>query len=193
MIKEISKGTQKFIWHLAVFVAVFVLVLVILAKILPEPTRTSNVNQLQQTQKTDYSTDFEWVKERVDEANNTIGEEIEDLYSSEGKSTIQKQLETRLFFDTIKSSLICALMLTVIVVLLKKRLNTKKIKKMFNGDAFEEDESVKEHISTDRDKIDIDVSEKVSEAAEEEPELDEEPPLEEKESDEEEVFENCKL
>ena len=106
MTKEISKGTQKFIWHLVAFVAVFILAMTILNRILPETTRTTTYDQPPQTtvstQSTDnYSTDFDSVKERVDAANNSTGKEVKSLYSGEGKSTMQKQLETRLFFNTL--------------------------------------------------------------------------------------------
>lgn len=198
MTKEISKGTQKFIWHLTTFVAVFVLILMVLSRVIPEPVRTSNVNQSQQasvTEKAEYSsTDFDSVKERVDAANNTTGKEIKDLYSSEGKSTMQKQLETRLFFNTVKSILICVLLVVVIIVLLKKGLNFKKIKKILDGNEPEEDKPVQEPVSAETGETALDVPERISEATDEEPMPDEEPPLEEeKEPDEEEVAENCKL
>ena len=47
MKKEISKGTQKFIWHLVAFVAVFVLALVIICRVLPEPNRTAYSTQVE--------------------------------------------------------------------------------------------------------------------------------------------------
>lgn len=121
---EILKGTQKFIWHLVAFGAVFVLALVIICRVLPERNRTSTVDQssqitASQTEK-NLSTDFDSVKERVDQANNTTGKEVKSLYSGEGKSTMQKQLEIRLFFNTLKSILICVLLVVVVVVLIKK-------------------------------------------------------------------------
>ena len=124
MKREISKGTQKFIWHLVAFGAVFVLALVIICRVLPEPNRTSTVDQsslitASQTEE-NLSTDFDSVKERVDQANNTTGKEVKSLYSGEGKSTMQKQLEIRLFFNTLKSILICVLLVVVVVVLIKK-------------------------------------------------------------------------
>lgn len=77
---ENSKGTQKFIWHLVAFVAVFVLALVIICRALPEPNCTSNVDQSSQitTSQTDenLSTNFDSVKERVDQAKNTTGKEV---------------------------------------------------------------------------------------------------------------------
>ena len=121
MKKEISKGTQKFIWHLVAFVAVFVLALIIICRVLPEPNRTPAVDQNSQittSQSEDnLSTDFDSVKERVDQANNTTGKEVKSLYSGEGKSTMQKQLETRLFFNTLKSILICVLLVVVVILL----------------------------------------------------------------------------
>lgn len=54
------------------------------------------------TQTDSTSTDFDSVKERVDRANNTTGKEVKSLYMGEGKSSMQKQLETRLFFNTVK-------------------------------------------------------------------------------------------
>ena len=112
MTKEISKGTQKFIWHLVAFVAVFILAMTILNRILSETTRTTTYDQPPQTivstQSTDnYSTDFDSVKERVDAANNSTGKEVKSLYSGEGKSTMQKQLETRLFFNTLIVHKLC--------------------------------------------------------------------------------------
>lgn len=145
---EISKGTQKFIWHLVAFVAVFVLALVIICRALPEPNRTSNVDQSSQitTSQTDenLSTDFDSVKERVDHANNTTGKEVKSLYSGEGKSTMQKQLEARLFFNTLKSILICVLLVVVVIVLIKKGFNFKKVKKIFDEDDETTDESTPE-------------------------------------------------
>ena len=44
MKKEISKGTQKFIWHMTVFIAVFVLALVAINKFAPAPASTSVQN-----------------------------------------------------------------------------------------------------------------------------------------------------
>ena len=76
---EISKGTQKFIWHLVAFAAVFVLALVVICRVLPEPNSISTVDQNArvttfQTEE-NFSTDFNSVKERVDQANNTTGKE----------------------------------------------------------------------------------------------------------------------
>lgn len=81
---EISKGTQKFIWHLVAFAAVFVLALVVICRVLPEPNSTSTVDQnarvtTYQTEE-NFSTDFNSVKERVDQANNTTGKEVKSLY-----------------------------------------------------------------------------------------------------------------
>ena len=136
MKREISKGTQKFIWHLVAFGAVFVLALVIICRVLPEPNRTSTVDQSSQitTSQTEenLSTDFDSVKERVDQANNTTGKEVKSLYSGDGKSTMQKQFEIRLFFNTLKSILICVLLVVVVVVLIKKGFSLKKVKKFFD-------------------------------------------------------------
>lgn len=109
MEKEISKGTQKFIWHMVSFVAVFIIALVVLCRFLPEPNRTATADsnlQVSTSQTDSTSTDFDLVKERVDRANNTTGKEIKSLYTGDGKSSMQKQLETRLIFNTIKNILI---------------------------------------------------------------------------------------
>lgn len=102
MEKEISKGTQKFIWHMVSFITVFIIALVILCRVLPEPNRTASADpnsQVSTSQTDSTSTDFDSVKERVDRANNTTGKEVKSLYTGEGKSSMQKQLETRLFFN----------------------------------------------------------------------------------------------
>lgn len=201
---EISKGTQKFIWHLVAFAAVFVLALVVICRVLPEPNSTSTVDQNArvttfQTEENS-STDFNSVKERVDQANNTTGKEVKSLYSSEGKSTMQKQLETRLFFNTLKSILICVLLIVVVVVLIKKGFNFKKVKKFFDEDDDIKDDGIPgEMASTDDDFEDT----PVREAPEEERydiwdnsgdgEEKEPPIVDPAESDEQEVAENCKL
>lgn len=203
MKKEISKGTQKFIWHLVAFVAVFVLALVIICRVLPEPNRTPNVDQNSQittSQSEDnLSTDFDSVKERVDQANNTTGKEVKSLYSGEGKSTMQKQLETRLFFNTLKSILICVLLVVVVIVLIKKGFNFKKI--------FDEDDETPEDDTPDEapeteDTSDDTPSEEVpdeepspqdDESSDDSDEEKEPPIVEPTEPDEQEVAENCKL
>jgi len=208
MKKEISKGTQKFIWHMVAFVAVFILILVVLCRVLPEPSCTSTVDQNPQQivsqRDENLSTDFDSVKERVDEANKTTGQEIKDLYSSEGKSTMQKQLETRLFFNTLKSILICVLLVVVIVVLLKKGFSIKKVKKILDEDDTEEAPVGETPAETDDDSdrpADDDSPEDEPDDSQEDPKEttddssdDEEPPIvDPTEPDEQEVAENCKL
>lgn len=203
---EISKGTQKFIWHLVAFVAVFVLALVIICRVLPEPNRTATIDQSAQitTSQTEgnLSTDFDSVKERVDQANNSTGKEIKDLYSGEGKSTMQKQLETRLFFNTLKSILICVLLVVVVIVLIKKGFSLKKVKKIFDEDDETPEDDTPEETPDEEDTSDDTPSEDVSD---EEPsdtsdesvddsDEDKEPPIvDPAEPDEQEVAENCKL
>lgn len=207
MKKEISKGTQKFIWHMVAFIAVFILVLVILCRVLPEPNRTAIAGQSTQITasqtENNQSTDFDSVKERVDEANNTTGKEVRSIYSGDGKSTMQKQLETRLFFNTLKSILICALLVVVIIVLLKKGFNFKKISKILD----EEDEASDDDVADETGKTEDapketpikDASDEESIDTEHEPDRDsgddeKEPPIvDPAEPDEQEVAENCKL
>lgn len=206
MKKEISKGTQKFIWHLVAFVAVFVLALVIICRVLPEPNRTPTVDQNSQitTSQTgeNLSTDFDSVKERVDQANNTTGKEVKSLYSGEGKSTMQKQLETRLFFNTLKSILICVLLVVVVIVLIKKGFNFKKVKKIFDEDDETSEEDTPEEAPETKDTADEASSEDVpdedpstqdDESSDDSDEEKEPPIIEPTEPDEQEVAENCKL
>ena len=204
---EISKGTQKFIWHLVAFVAVFVLALVIICRVLPEPNRTPTVDQnpqisASQTEE-NLSTDFDSVKERVDQANNTTGKEVKSLYTGDGKSTMQKQLETRLFFNTLKSILICVLLVVVIIVLLRKGFSFKKLGKLIDDDDDTNDDKPKEEDApkdTPADPEDPaeDTLEDAPSDTDAEPEADtsedKEPPIvEPAEPDEQEVAENCKL
>lgn len=204
MTKEISKGTQKFIWHLVAFVAVFILVLTILNRVLPEIAHTTTYDQSPQTtvstQSTNnYSTDFDSVKERVDAANNSTGKEVKSLYSCEGKSTMQKQLETRLFFNTLKSILICVLLVVVIVLLLKKGFSIKGFKKILNGEESEDNKPEEKSSSDDENTTEEDTPEEIPDNTDNQDEepvpVDvEEPPIEEaKDPDEAEVAENCKL
>ena len=206
MKKEISKGTQKFIWHLVAFVAVFVLALVIICQVLPEPNRTATIDQSTQnaTSQTeeDLSTDFDSVKERVDQANNTTGKEVKSLYSGEGKSTMQKQLETRLFFNTLKSILICILLVVVVIVLIKKGFNFKKVKKIFDEDDETPEDDTPEETPDEEDTSDDTPFEDVpdeepsdtSDESADDPAEDKEPPIvDPAEPDEQEVAENCKL
>lgn len=206
MKKEISKGTQKFIWHLVAFVAVFVLALVIICRVLPEPNRTPTVDhnsQITTSQSEDnLSTDFDSVKERVDQANNTTGKEVKSLYSGEGKSTMQKQLETRLFFSTLKSILICVLLVVVVIVLIKKGFSLKKVKKIFDEDDETPEDDTPEETPDEEDTSNDAPSEDIpdeepSDASDESADNsdeDKEPPIvDPAEPDEQEVAENCKL
>lgn len=206
MKKEISKGTQKFIWHLVAFVSVFVLALVVICRVLPEPNRTPTVDQNSQittSQSEDnLSTDFDSVKERVDQANNTTGKEVKSLYSGEGKSTMQKQLETRLFFNTLKSILICVLLVVVVIVLIKKGFNFKKVKKVFDeDDETSEDDTPDEAPETEdtsddtpsEEDPDEEPSPQDDESSDDSDEEKEPPIVEPTEPDEQEVAENCKL
>ena len=199
---EISKGTQKFIWHLVAFGAVFVLALVIICRVLPEPNRTSTVDQsslitASQTEE-NLSTDFDSVKERVDQANNTTGKEVKSLYSGEGKSTMQKQLEIRLFFNTLKSILICVLLVVVVVVLIKKGSSLKKVKKFFDEGDETTDKDTPDEIPETEDTPAEAVPGEETPDADEETEDDtsdeEEPPIvDPAEPDERKVVEKCKL
>ena len=203
---EISKGTQKFIWHLVAFVAVFVLALVIICRVLPEPNRTSTIDQSTQitTSQTEdnLSTDFDSVKERVDQANNSTGKEIKDLYSGEGKSTMQKQLETRLFFNSLKSILICVLLVVVVIVLIKKGFSLKKVKKIFDEDDETPEDDTPDEAPETEDTSNDTPSEEVpdeepspqdDESSDDSDEEKEPPIVEPTEPDEQEVAENCKL
>lgn len=206
MKKEISKGTQKFIWHLVAFVAVFVLALVIICRVLPEPNRTSTVNQDPQitTSQTgdNLSTDFDSVKERVDQANNSTGKEIKELYTGEGKSTMQKQLETRLFFNTLKSILICVLLVVVVILLIKKGFNFKKVKKIFDEDDETTDDDTSDETPEEKDEPEEAPGEEEpdkepsnhSDSSADDSDDEKEPPIvDPAEPDEQEVADNCKL
>ena len=201
MQKEISKGTQKFLWHMVSFVAVFIIALVVLCRFLPEPIRratTDPILQVSSSQTENISTDFDSVKERVDRANNTTGKEIKSLYTGDGKSSMQKQLETRLFFNTIKNILICVLLAVVIIVLLKKGFSLKKIKKILDEDDEPSDSTPATATPTETERKDkpkkgepdngSEPTESNSADEEEEP-----PIVDPKEPDEQEVAEKCKL
>lgn len=200
MEKEISKGTQKFLWHMVSFVSVFIIALVVLCRFLPEPNRTATTDpnlQVSTSQTDSTSTDFDSVKERVDRANNTTGKEVKSLYMGEGKSSMQKQLETRLFFNTVKNILICVLLAVVIIALLKKGFSLKKIKKILHEDDELTDstqpaktpEKAETKDEPTKDEADDTVASEESDNSDEE-----EPPIvEPKEPDEQEVAEKCKL
>lgn len=202
MEKEISKGTQKFLWHMVSFIAVFIIALVVLCRFLPEPNRTATTDpnlQVSTSQTDSTSTDFDLVKERVDRANNTTGKEIKSLYTGDGKSSMQKQLETRLIFNTIKNILICVLLAVVIIVLLKKGFSLKKIKKILDEDNESSDSTPVTETSAETERKDKpkkdDPGDNGSEPTESNSaDEEEEPPIvEPKEPDEQEVAEKCKL
>lgn len=202
MEKEISKGTQKFLWHMVSFVAVFIIALVVLCRFLPEPNRTATTDpnlQVSTSQTDSTSTDFDSVKERVDRANNTTGKEVKSLYMGEGKSSMQKQLETRLFFNTVKNILICVLLAVVIIALLKKGFSLKKIKKILDEDNESSDSTPVTETSAETERKDKpkkdDPGDNGSEPTESNSaDEEEEPPIvEPKEPDEQEVAEKCKL
>lgn len=177
MKKEITKGTQKFIWHMAAFFAVFILVLVILLKFVPEPNTSGYYNtpdaNTSTSETTSQGTDFDSVKDRVDNANNTTGKEIQSLYTGEGKTSMQKQMETRLFFSTIKNILFCAVLVVLLIVLIRNGILKKKIKGILGGDDNEKEtpETETPHKpAKDSEEEEADADPPASEEAEEEAE-----------------------
>lgn len=213
MKKEISKGTQKFILLMTAVIVVFVLALTAIIKFAPDPVRTTSYDEPQRTASSQQSegTDFDSVKKRVDEANNTIGKEIYSLYSGKGASVLQRQAESRLFFSNLKNLLICILLVVVLIVLCKKGFDFKKIKRMLveeepssvqtepkqettqaarkaEGQAYKEEQAksaptavVEEEPPTEEPPLEA------------EPPLKEEPESEEASEDEKQVAENCRL
>lgn len=213
MEKEISKGTQKFILLMTAVIVVFVLALTAIIKFAPDPVRTTSYDEPQQTASSQQSegTDFDSVKERVDEANNTIGKEIYSLYSGEGASVLQRQAESRLFFSNLKNLLICILLVVVLIVLCKKGFDFKKIKRMLVEEEPSSAQTEPEQETTQAarkaegqvDKVEqaksVPTADVEEEPPAEEPPLEAEPPLkeepesEEASEDEKQVAENCRL
>lgn len=213
MKKEISKGTQKFILLMTAVIMVFVLTLTAIIKFAPDSVRTTSYDEPQQTASTQQSegTDFDSVKERVDEANNTIGKEIYSLYSGEGASVLQRQAESRLFFSNLKNLLICILLVVVLIVLCKKGFDFKKIKHMLVEEKTSSAQAEPEQETTQAarkaegqaDKEEqaksVPTADVEEEPPTEEPPLEAEPPLkeepesEEASEDEKQVAENCRL
>ena len=213
MKKEISKGTQKFILLMTAVIVVFVLALTAIIKFAPDPVRTTSYDEPQQTASSQQSagTDFDSVKERVDEANNTIGKEIYSLYSGEGARVLQRQAESRLFFSNLKNLLICILLVVVLIVLCKKGFDFKKIKRMLVEEEPSSAQTEPEQETTQAarkaegqaDKEEQAKSVPTADVGEEppteEPPLEaglpfkEEPELEEAPEDEKQVVENCRL
>ena len=213
MKKEISKGTQKFILLMTAVIVVFVLALTAIIKFAPDPVRTTSYDEPQQTASSQQSagTDFDSVKERVDEANNTIGKEIYSLYSGEGASVLQRQAESRLFFSNLKNLLICILLVVVLIVLCKKGFDFKKIKRMLVEEEPSSAQTEPEQETTQAarkaegqaDKEEQAKSVPTADVGEEPPTevppleaglpFKEEPELEEAPEDEKQVVENCRL
>ena len=213
MKKEISKGTQKFILLMTAVIVVFVLALTAIIKFAPDPVRTTSYDEPQRTASSQQSegTDFDSVKKRVDEANNTIGKEIYSLYSGEGASVLQRQAESRLFFSNLKNLLICILLVVVLIVLCKKGFDFKKIKRMLVEEEPSSAQTEPEQETTQAarkaegqaDKEEQAKSVPTADVGEEppteEPPLEaglpfkEEPELEEAPEDEKQVVENCRL
>ena len=213
MKKEISKGTQKFILLMTAVIVVFVLALTAIIKFAPDPVRTTSYDEPQQTASSQQSagTDFDSVKERVDEANNTIGKEIYSLYSGEGASVLQRQAESRLFFSNLKNLLICILLVVVLIVVCKKGFDFKNIKRMLVEEEPSSAQTEPEQETTQAarkaegqaDKEEQAKSVPTADVGEEppteEPPLEaglpfkEEPELEEAPEDEKQVVENCRL
>lgn len=213
MKKEISKGTQKFILLMTAVIVVFVLALTAIIKFAPDPVRTTSYDEPQQTASSQQSadTDFDSVKERVDEVNNTIGKEIYSLYSGEGASVLQRQAESRLFFSNLKNVLICILLVVVLIVLCKKGFDFKKIKRMLveeepspaqtepEQETTQVAQKAEEHVEKEKQAKSVPTTDVEEETPTEEPPLEAEPPLkeepesEEAPEDEKQVAENCRL
>lgn len=211
--KRDFKRHSKFILLMTAVIVVFVLALTAIIKFAPDPVRTTSYDEPQQTASSQQSagTDFDSVKERVDEANNTIGKEIYSLYSGEGASVLQRQAESRLFFSNLKNLLICILLVVVLIVLCKKgfvlkrssacwsrknRLPPKRSlsRKRRKRPGRQKDRRIKRNRQKSVPTADVEEEPPAEEPPlEAEPPLKEEPESEEAPEDEKQVAENCRL
>ena len=140
--KQRLMGSKKFWMVLVAILGVFILMASVLL-LFDYSNKTVNDGYQQQdtyveqptTGEVDHS--FEATKDRVDSINSNYGQQIKSAYSGE-TSAMEKMIQHRIVFSTIKNILLYAVLILMILLILVKGFNLKLFKKKLIEDGTEE-------------------------------------------------------
>ena len=140
--KQRLMGSKKFWMVLVAILGVFILMASVLL-LFDYSNKTVNNGYQQQgtyveqptTGEVDHS--FEATKDRVDSINSNYGQQIKSAYSGE-TSAMEKMIQHRIVFSTIKNILLYAVLILMILLILVKGFNLKLFKKKLIEDGTEE-------------------------------------------------------
>lgn len=140
--KQRLMGSRKFWMVLVAILGVFILFASLL--LLFDYSNKTVINAYQQQgayveQSTieDVDHSFDATKDRVDSINGNFGQQIKSAYSGE-TSTMEKMIQHRIVFSTIKNILLYAVLILMILLILVKGFNLKLFKKKFIEEGAEE-------------------------------------------------------
>ena len=140
--KQRLMGSKKFWMVLVAILGVFILMASVLL-LFDYSNKTVNDGYQQQgtyveqptTGEVDHS--FEATKDRVDSINSNYGHQIKSAYSGE-TSAMEKMIQHRIVFSTIKNILLYAVLILMILLILVKGFNLRLFKKKLIEDGTEE-------------------------------------------------------
>ena len=140
--KQRLMGSKKFWMVLVAILGVFILMASVLL-LFDYSNKTVNDGYQQQgtyveqptTGEVDHS--FEATKDRVDSINSNYGQQIKSAYSGE-TSAMEKMIQHRIVFSTIKNVLLYAVLILMILLILVKGFNLNLFKKKLVEDGTEE-------------------------------------------------------
>ena len=140
--KQRLMGSKKFWMVLVAILGVFILMASVLL-LFDYSNKTVNDGYQQQgtyveqptTGEVDHS--FEATKDRVDSINSNYGQQIKSAYSGE-TSAMEKMIQHRIVFSTIKNILLYAVLILMILLILVKGFNLRLFKKKLIEDGTEE-------------------------------------------------------
>lgn len=140
--KQRLMGSRKFWMVLAAFLGVFTLLASILLLLgYSDITGISccqrQVGYVEQSTNEDVDRSFEATKDRVDSINGNFGQQVKSAYSGE-TSTMEKMIQHRIVFSTIKNILLYAVFILLILLILVKGFNLKLFKKRLVEEGAEE-------------------------------------------------------
>lgn len=140
--KQRLMGSKKFWMVLVAFLGAFIVMASVLLLFAYSNKTVDNSYQQQGTHveqsttgKVDHS--FDATKDRVDSINSNYGQQIKSAYSGE-TSAMEKMIQHRIVFSTIKNILLYAVLILMILLILVKGFNLKLFKKKLIEEGAEE-------------------------------------------------------
>lgn len=191
-------GSQNFWMLLAAMLGIYIVITAIaLICVNPFQEKVVYVNSSLTTEQavvdnSDHS--YDAVKQRVDNVNENYGQSVKSAYYGDN-STMQNMMKQRMFFSSIKSTLVIVLIVLVIFLILTKGFGLKLFKKKAkNGDAGDTTTVVEEPTSKPTPKEKPPVQEKKPEPkVEDNDENTNKEPEKKQEDDVQEVTDSCQL